>query len=188
MNENLVLSQTRVEHRAITKIVGTLAFTLLTIASAHIRIPLPFTPVPMTLQTFVVPLAGGFLGVAWGSLSMALYLALGMIGLNVFASAAPGMSFYLSPTAGYLIGYVFAAAIVGMFRNSSKALLFLAVILSHIVIFVCGVFGLMWNLNLALPVAFAKGVAPFIVGDSLKIVASFLVLISVNPNRSSEKT
>src|SRR2546427_3722173 len=102
MNENLVLSQHRLEHRAIAKVIGTLAFTLLTIVSAHIRIPLPFTPVPMTLQTFVVPLAGGFLGAAFGSLSMALYLALGMIGLNVFASAAPGLSFYLSPTSGYL--------------------------------------------------------------------------------------
>jgi biotin transport system substrate-specific component len=186
MNENLVLTQPRLEHRTITRIVGMLAFTLLTIVSAHIRIPLPYTPVPMTLQTFIVPLAGGFLGVTFGSLSMLLYIALGMVGFNVFASAAPGATFYLSPTAGYLIGYVFAAALVGLFRNSSKPLLFLAVVLSHVVIFACGVFGLMLNLHASFPVAFAKGVAPFVVGDSLKIIASFLVLISIKPNRTPQ--
>jgi biotin transport system substrate-specific component len=179
MNEDLVLSQSTISNRTLTKLIGTLAFTLLTIVSAHIRIPLPFTPVPMTLQTFVVPLAGGFLGVAFGSLSMLLYLALGLLGLNVFASATPGLALYLSPTAGYLIAYVFAAAIVGAARNSRSWLLFLAIVSSHVFIFVCGVLGLMWNASMTLPEAFAKGVAPFVVGDALKIVASFLVLISV---------
>lgn len=183
MNENIALRQTATSDRTLLKFIGVLAFTLLTIISAYIRIPLPFTPVPMTLQTFVVPLAGGFLGVAWGALSQVLYLLLGLVGVKVFASATPGLSFYLSPTAGYLIGYLFAAPLVGAFRKSSNLMLLLAIVASHIVIFCCGVLGLMWNLDIPLAEAFAKGVAPFVIGDLLKILASFLVLISVRLNR-----
>src|SRR5687767_14865402 len=84
--------------------LGAVAFALLTVLSA-IRIPLPFTPVPMTLQTFIVPLSGGFLGAIWGGIAMIIYLGLGLLGLNVFASAGTGFSMFLAPTAGYLIGF-----------------------------------------------------------------------------------
>ena len=162
------------------KAFGAIAFACLTILSAQIRIPLPFTPVPMTLQTFVVPLAGGFLGTLWGGASMLLYLGLGIVGLNVFASASGGLEFFLAPTAGYLVGYFFAATLVGLARDLSRSnlLLLAALVLSHIVIFVCGVVGLVWNAGMSGAEAFTKGVAPFLVGDSIKITASFLVLLS----------
>lgn len=166
----------------IIKFLGTVAFAFLTILSAQVRIPLPFTPVPMTLQTFVAPLAGGFLGAGWGSASMLLYLALGLIGGPVFAQASGGLQFLYAPTAGFVIGMILAAAIVGLARDRKKnnVVLFAALVASHVVIFVCGTLGFMVNTGAGWNEAFAKAVAPFLVGDSLKIVASYLILISYN--------
>jgi biotin transport system substrate-specific component len=166
--------------RILLKSLGAAAFAMLTSLAAHVRIPLPFTPVPITLQTFIVPLAGGFLGSLWGAGSMLLYMVLGLIGLDVFGAASGGFGFLVSPTAGYVAGFVLAAAIVGWIRDNYKSsvILFGALILSHVVIFVCGVAGLMINANLSLQNAIIKGVLPFMVGDTLKIFASFFVLLS----------
>ena len=161
------------------KATGCAVFAFLTIISAQIKISLlPLTPVPMTLQTFIVPLAGGFLGAFWGGASMLLYLALGLIGLNVFAAASPGLSLFLAPSAGYIVGYVFAAVIVGLVHNRSTVSLFSGLILSNILILGFGVMGLMINAGMNPSEAFAKGVAPFLIGDSIKLAASFLVLLS----------
>ena len=134
----------------------------------------------MTLQTLVVPLAGGFLGAAWGSASMLLYLIMGLLGLNVFAAASGGFGFFLAPTAGYLIGFLLAAAIVGRACDlkGNGLLLFTALLLSHVVIFACGIGGLMMNANMSLQQAFVKGVSPFLIGDALKIVVSYSILFS----------
>jgi biotin transport system substrate-specific component len=160
------------------KLVGAAVFAFLTFLGAEVRIPLPFTPIPMTLQTFVVPLAGGFLGAVWGTASMILYLALGLFGLRVFAAAPAGIGFFSAPSAGYLLGYVFAAAIVGAAPKNRRLLLLGSIILAHMVIFLCGILGLMWNARMGIAEAFAKGMAPFLIGDAIKIAASFLVLIS----------
>jgi len=169
------------------KALGAAGFAFLTILSAQIRIPLPFTPIPMTLQTFVVPLSGGFLGAFWGGASMLLYLALGILGISVFAAAGTGVAFFLAPSAGYAIGFFFAAVLVGWVRDrfrSNRSLL-LALILSHIVIFACGVLGLMINAQMNLHDSLTKGATPFLIGDSLKLVASFLVLVSYKQLRGS---
>src|SRR5215471_15708351 len=98
---------------------GAILFALLTVLSA-VRIPLPFTPVPMTLQTFVVPLAGGFLGAAWGFASMLLYLFLGLFGFASFAAASNGLAFFASPTAGYLLAYPLVAFLIGRAQRYSN--------------------------------------------------------------------
>ncbi len=162
-------------------------FAFLTFLSAEVRIPLPFTPIPMTLQTFVVPLAGGFLGAAWGAGSMLLYMALGIAGLNVFAASSGGFGFFLAPSAGYVFGFVLSAMILGFvqYRTTKNSYLLAGLILSHFVILLCGFTGLMWNANMTAPVAFAKGVAPFLIGDVFKISASFVVLASYNRLRKT---
>ena len=157
-------------------------FAFFTVLAAEVRIPLPYTPIPMTLQTFIAPLAGGFLGAAFGAGSMLLYMGLGIAGLNVFAAASGGMDFFLAPSAGYVFGFVLAASILGYVqdRSTNNVHLLAALVFTHIVIFVCGVAGLMWNLNLSIQEAFAKGVVPFLIGDVFKISASYLVLASYN--------
>ena len=165
-------------------------FAFFTVLSAEVRIPLPFTPIPMTLQTFVATLAGGFLGAAFGTGSMLLYVGLGIAGLNVFAAASGGMEFFLAPSAGYVFGFVLAAMILGYIQDHStnNVHLLLAIIFTHALIFTCGVAGLMWNLNLSIQEAFAKGVAPFLIGDVFKISASYLILAPYNRLRRQTRS
>jgi biotin transport system substrate-specific component len=166
----------------ILKVSGAAAFALLMILAAQIRIPLPFTPVPMTLQTFVAPLAGAFLGATWGAASMGLYLLLGLAGLQVFAAASSGIIFFSAPTAGYVLGFILAAAFVGRLTRDSFASslrILLMLIGSHLLIFLCGVAGLCFNAGMTLQDAIAKGVLPFVVGDLLKIAASYPVLLGL---------
>lgn len=159
---------------------GAILFALLTVLSAQIRIPLPFTPIPMTLQTFVVPLAGGFLGLRWGIASMLLYLSFGLLDVNAFAAASRGTQFVFAPSAGYLVGFVVAAAIVGWSRDHKFGNVgtFAALVAANIMIFVCGVIGLMVNLSMSLSEAWFRGVAPFLAGGTIKLAASYLVLTS----------
>jgi biotin transport system substrate-specific component len=167
-------------NRTTLRLLGCAVFALLTALSAHIRIYLPFTPVPMTLQTLFVPLAGGFLGAAWGGASMLLYLALGALGLNVFAGPNSGLSFLAAPTGGYLVGFFFAAALVGFVKDRTTGYLplFLGVFVAQQLIFVFGVAGLMLNAGMNFQEAFLKGVLPFLAGDLIKTAASYLILIS----------
>ncbi|MBI1935205.1 biotin transporter BioY [Candidatus Woesearchaeota archaeon] len=88
-------------------------FAALTGAVAWFKIPLPFTPVPITLQTLMVLLSGAALGAYYGALSMIVYLILGVIGLPVFAGGSSGIPALLGPTGGYLLSYPVAAFVVG---------------------------------------------------------------------------
>lgn len=88
------------------------SLAVLTGLSAQVSIPLPWTPVPLTLQTFAVILGGLLLG-RWGGLAQALYLGAGLAGLPWFAGARGGAAVLLGPTAGYLLGFVAAAYLIG---------------------------------------------------------------------------
>jgi biotin transport system substrate-specific component len=95
-------------------IIGVLGFVIALAAASQAAIPVPGTPVPITLQPMVVVLAGMMLGPMTGAASMVLYLALGAIGLPVFAPiGVPGMARLFGPTGGYLIAYPAAAYVAG---------------------------------------------------------------------------
>src|SRR3989338_2599379 len=95
-------------------------FAALTGAVAWFKIPLPFTPVPITLQTLMVLLSGAVLGAYYGGLSMIVYLILGAIGLPVFAGGSSGIPALLGPTGGYLLSYPVAAFVVGKMIEKKK--------------------------------------------------------------------
>ena len=95
-------------------------FAALTAAVAWFKIPLPFTPVPITLQTLVVLLSGAMLGAYYGSLSMIIYLILGAIGLPVFAGGASGIGVLFGPTGGYLFSYPVATFVIGKLLEKKK--------------------------------------------------------------------
>src|SRR3989344_5830887 len=88
-------------------------FAALTAAVAPFKIPLGFTPVPITLQTLVVLLAGAVLGSTYGALAMILYVLVGALGLPVFAGGGSGVGALLGPTGGYLFSYFIAAFFIG---------------------------------------------------------------------------
>jgi biotin transport system substrate-specific component len=152
--------------------------SLLVAGMAQLRIPLPFTPVPITGQTFAVLLVGASFGPRRGTASLALYLLLGMLGLPFFAGGASGPSALLGPTGGYLVGFVIAASLVGWLaargldRRIPSALL--ALLAGEVVIYL---FGVAWlSIYLGMQQALVAGFLPFIIGDSIKLVAAGLVL------------
>jgi len=96
-------------------------FALLTWAGARIAVPLPFTPVPGTLQTLAVLLAGLFLGARAGAASQVVYLSIGLAGIPVFALPGAGPGYLLGPTGGYLLGFAVAAWVTGSISARGSA-------------------------------------------------------------------
>ena len=152
-------------------------FALLTAALAQVRIPLGFTPVPVTGQTLAVLLAGASLGAWRGASSQLLYWLLGMVGLPFYSNATSGWSVATGPTMGYLVGFIVAAAVVGRLaehHQDRKVLTSLAAMtLGSVIIYA---FGATWlAIDLGIPLAtgetnaIALGVAPFLVGDVIKM-------------------
>ena len=160
--------------RSIALVVGGAALVGL---SAQVVIPLPFTPVPLSLQTFAVLLVGAALGSWRGLASMALYLLVGIAGVPWFAD---GNSGWQLASIGYLVGFVAAAWLVGLLAERQADRRFPsaagAMVLGNLVIYVFGVAGLLIMTPFDLPTAIAKGVVPFLIGDAIKIVAAAALL------------
>ncbi|MGH9888369.1 MAG: biotin transporter BioY [bacterium] len=103
--------------------VGIVGFAAAVAAASQVAIPLPFTPVPLTLQPMLVILAGMMMGPVAGAASMALYLAAGAAGLPVFTPlGAPGVARFFGPTGGYLIAYPIAAFVAGRLARRASSL------------------------------------------------------------------
>jgi biotin transport system substrate-specific component len=164
----------------VVAIVAMAAFAGLTALLAQVRIPLGFTPVPVTGQTFAVLLAGAALGARMGAGSQLMYLAAGAVGFPVFTGGGSGFEYFTGATAGYLVGFVLAAALVGRLaergqdrRVNTAITAFLA---GSAVIYLCGAAGLMITAGMDATTAIAQGVTPFVFGDVLKAVAAGLTL------------
>lgn len=155
-------------------------FAALTGVGGLIAIPLPFTPVPVTLQTFFTFLAGAILGKYLGALSQLIYLLLGVIGLPVFAKGSSGLGVLLGPTGGYLVGFVPAAFLIGWILEKKEkpafALIFLAMVVGLLAIYLPGVSWLMWVARMNLVKALFLGALPFLPGDVVKIVVGALIV------------
>ncbi|MCS7191602.1 MAG: biotin transporter BioY [Armatimonadetes bacterium] len=158
---------------------------LLLIACSQVRIPLPFTPVPITGQTFGVLLSGALLGSRYGTFVVAAYVLEGVVGLPVFAGWRGGISVLFGPTGGYIFGFIFAAFLVGWLieRGWSRQLLSIlaAMLIGNAIIYA---FGLPW---LSFFVGWDKvlhlGLMPFLLGDLIKLVlaASFVRVFIEKP-------
>src|SRR5437763_987928 len=151
-------------------LVGIVGFAAAVAAASQIAIPLPLTPVPITLQPMLVILAGMWLGPVAGATSMLLYLAAGAIGLPVFTPiGAPGMARFLGPTGGYLIAYPAAAFVAGSLaaRATNFGTRWLAAIAGIAVIYLGGIAQLS-VLSGSIGHAVQIGVAPFALLDVVK--------------------
>jgi biotin transport system substrate-specific component len=174
-----VVGASRLRSRLMTAALVT-GFALLTGFSALWEIPLGFTPVPVTGQTFAVLLAGAALGFKAGAASQLLYLAMGVVGMPFFAGGASGWEIVTGPTVGYLIGFVVASAVVGRLAEAKADRRVLTSIpafaAGSIVIYFFGMIGLMTMAGMGIGQAFTLGVVPFLVGDALKAVGAGLLL------------
>jgi biotin transport system substrate-specific component len=177
----------------IQKILLSFAMACLTGLAAQIAIPLPFTPVPITLQTFTVLLSGVVLGRKWGGVSQILYVGLGALGLPWFAEAHFGLAALLGPTGGYLLGFVLAAFFVGEMTTryvTLRGFFGMAGILwfaSFFLIQVPGLLGLAAWYVLVLQktpdviTLLSLGCLPFVPGDVLKILLAASTAKLVTP-------
>jgi len=161
-------------------VTAVFAFATFTAVAAQWRIAVPFTPVPITGSTFGVLLTGAALGTRLGSFSMLTYLVAGIIGFPVFTEGGSGFDTFLGATGGYLIGFVFASAVVGAMaerRHDRKMISAVTMFLTgSFVIYAFGVAGLMINLGFHFNQAVLQGVAPFVFGDVIKATVAGLVL------------
>jgi len=148
-------------------------------ALAQIEIILPFTPVPITGQTFGVLLIGAALGAKRGAASMILYITEGGLGLPFFAGGASGLGILTGATAGYLAGFVGAAYVVGWLAERglerSVRTSLIPFFVGTVIIYACGVAWLSVVLE-SFNRAITLGVVPFLLGDGLKLVAASLAL------------
>jgi biotin transport system substrate-specific component len=164
---------------------------------AQARIPLPWTPVPITGQTFAVLLAAVLLGSWWGGASVAIYIGLGIAGVPWFNGWTGGMAIIAGPTGGYLIGFILAALFLGYFVDkyvkvrSFRSLLGLMLFADFVLVFGPGLIQLhLWS-NLAgqgtigFYQLLTMGLLPFIAGDVVKVVAAAGAVWALSPKEES---
>ena len=162
-------------------------FVALTAVGAYLAFPLPGTPVPVTLQTLFVLLAGAFLGPWLGGFAMAAYLALGLAGAPVFSGGGSGLPWLLGPTGGYLVAFPAAAFAVGWVVQGGGGWVRLtaAFVLGTALIFAGGVAQLSLVSASAPATAVALGVVPFLPGAILKAAAG-VAIVRLSGRRRSD--
>ncbi len=161
-------------------VVLVVAFALFTALTAQFQIHLSWTPVPITGQTFAVLLSGAVLGWGAGAASQILYVAMGTFGLPFFAQGTHGWNVVKGASGGYLVGFIFAAALVGLLAEHSEDRKFLtsipAMLAGTAVIYLFGVAWLAHSLGISAEKAIELGLAPFVIGDAIKLLAAGIVM------------
>jgi biotin transport system substrate-specific component len=166
-------------HSKARDITALALFAVLTMIGAWYSIPLPVTPIPVTLQVFFVLLSGALLGGRLGGLSQIVYIALGLVGFPVFAGFASGPAVLVGPTGGYLIGFVVGAYVTGKVSQARELASFRWLILATM----SGLFPIYLLGNLWLwawfrsppMILLVAGILPFLPGDITKAILSAYV-------------
>ena len=152
--------------------------TAVTCVLGPLSIPLPFSPVPISLTNFAIFLAIFVLGMKSGTISFIIYLLLGAIGVPVFSSFRGGLQVLAGPTGGYLIGFIFLALIMGFALDHFNRKLVPTIIGMIIGMAVCYAFGTVWLaklLSLSFKEGLMMGVIPYLAGDAAKIIIAAVV-------------
>lgn len=152
--------------------------TAVTCVLGPLSIPLPFSPVPISLTNFAIFLAIFVLGMKSGTISFIIYLLLGAIGVPVFSSFRGGLQVLAGSTGGYLIGFIFLALIMGFALDHFDRKLVPTIIGMIIGMAVCYAFGTVWLaklLSLSFKEGLMMGVIPYLAGDAAKIIIAAIV-------------
>lgn len=179
----MIITEQLIKSKSLTmNLVIAFSGSLLLALLARLSIPLPFSPVPITGQTFGILFLGGVLGSRIGTLSVIMYIFEGLIGLPVFAGGTMGFLYLLGPTGGYLIGFIPAVYLVGYLsergwiNNFTSA--FVTMIIGTIVIFV---FGISWlAVTAGFGTALSIGFYPYLPGAVIKIILATVAVYSIN--------
>lgn len=149
---------------------------------ARLSIPLPFSPIPITGQTFGILFLGGLLGSRMATLSIVFYIMEGIVGLPVFAGGSLGPLYLLGPTGGYILGFIPSAYFVGYLSengwNRNVLLTSMSMVIGTFLIFL---FGVSWlSLMAGLSTAISIGFIPYLPGAVVKIALATVIVYSIN--------
>ena len=178
MNNAMALRANTINNKTVDAVIGVTFFIIATTLGAYIRIPVPGTPVPITLQTFFVILSGAVLGSRLGLFSQAGYILLGAIGLPVFQGYSFGMAHILGPTGGYLIGFMAASFLMGKILERGSRNLFkitASFAIGNAVLYALGILWLMLIYKISFINAILIGVLPFFTIELAKIFLAAVV-------------
>jgi biotin transport system substrate-specific component len=181
----------RCEASLIHKIILAFAMASFTGIAAQVRIPLPWTPVPISAQTFAVLLSGVLLGGWYGGLSQVFYIGAGIAGVPWFSGGGSGIAYISGPTGGYMIGFILAALFIGYFvdrfvrARGFFAILVLMFFANFVLIHLPGLLQLsvvtgVRNIYKLL----SMGTLPFIVGDVAKVLAAAALAKAITPEQA----
>lgn len=151
--------------------------TAVTCIIGPLSLPIPVSPVPISLTMFALYLAAYVLGTKLGTISCLLYLLLGAVGLPVFSGFSGGLGKLTGPTGGYLVGFIFLAFICGFFIDRFPGKLWLHAVGMVCGITVCYIFGTAWlalQMDMTFTGALAIGVIPYLPGDAVKIIIALI--------------
>lgn len=172
--------------RALADIAAVLGGSLLVVLCTQIRIPLPFTPVPITGQTFAVLLLPALLGGWRGPAAVAAYLLQGAFGLPFFSGGNAGWVALAGPTGGYLVGFLAAAVVIPLILGrgaAGPARIIVAMLAGNVAIYLFGVPWLDRFVDGGLLAAVGLGMTPFLVGDAIKLLAAAAVAVAAGGAR-----
>lgn len=178
-----IINREIITNKKICRFLAVTVFIALTTLSAFVRIPLPLTPVPLTLQTLFVLLSGALLGRGLGVLAQTGYLLLGLTGLQVFTGFGSGSLYILGPTGGYIVGFVLASFFTGNLFSGEKHSWWntlLKFLCADFIILFSGMLWLKVALSCTFSQAFLLGFLPFVPGDLLKVVFATAVFNKIH--------
>jgi len=147
-------------------------FAALISVSSYLSIPLPFSPVPLTLQTFVIMLTGLILLPMDAAASVGVFLLLGAVGLPVFSNGTSGIGVLFGATGGYLFGFLAGAVVISLLKGKEISLVRMIAATTVGGVIVVYLIGVPWLANFTgmdLKTAFTVGALPFLIGDAIKV-------------------
>ncbi len=179
----LLFSKKAVNSKALNSCAVFVCFVLLISLSGFLRIPLAFSPVPITLQTVFVLLSAALLTGYSGLGVQMSYISLGLLGLPVFSLAIGAVAYLAGPTGGYIMGFVLASLFLAKMQKYFKSnfALFSSFVIADGIILLSGMLWLKILLGLSMGKAFVMGVVPFIPGDLLKIILAVSLYKALKP-------
>ena len=172
------MEKTTAKHMSTAQMTVTALMTAITCILAPMALPIPISPVPISLTNLVIFFMAYILGMKLSVASYVLYLLLGTVGLPVFSGFSGGVGKLLGPTGGYLIGFIFLALISGLFVDKFPKNRILAVVGMIIGMAVTYIFGTEWlaiQLKMSFVAALSVGVIPYLAGDAVKIIIAIIV-------------
>jgi biotin transport system substrate-specific component len=176
------------------KLALAIGFAVMIGIAAQVRVPVPWSPVPITGQTFAVLLAGILLGRNWGGFSVGIYAGAGALGLPWFQGLAGGLAYVAGPTGGYILGFVIAAAFVGYavrkmpLARTLPGLLGLMLFANFVIIHGIGLLHLSNLTGITSPAELLwLGTIPFIPGDLTKVALAAAVAVVLLPRELNRK-